>query len=97
MLTFKPMIRRMFSEIGAEVSERDSIRIAREILKRKPDSLKVADVRMKWKLAGISTAKAIAAALDDLADHGWLIITELKTGGRPAKSYTVNPRVYGVG
>lgn len=69
------------------------VRAARTILEKAraqslPNPFTARDVyRNQW--AGLSDRNAVADALDMLAAHGWLIETELSTGGRPSTIYSL--------
>jgi hypothetical protein len=43
--------------------------------------------------SGFATREQAQSAIDALVEYGWLIETEIRTGGRPSTRYTVNPCV----
>jgi len=73
------------------------VRAARTILDKArvqalPDPFTARDVyRNQW--AGLSDRGAVTDALDLLAAHGWLLETDLSTGGRPSTVYCLTEGV----
>ncbi len=43
--------------------------------------------------SGLATRDQAQAAIDALVEYGWLLETEIRTGGRPSTRYTVNPGI----
>lgn len=41
--------------------------------------------------AGLATKEQAQAAIDALVEYGWLLETEIRSGGRPTVKYTLNP------
>lgn len=69
---------------------------AARALAKKINAGKVKDAFKPWEVVkkgwkGID-GRSIHAAIEILAEHDWLLIDEVKTGGRPSIICTVNPR-----
>jgi hypothetical protein len=91
-----PTWRRVLAAFGKTQTESASMRIARSIIEKRMDGIRVGDVlRNHW--SGMRDRAAIEEAFDDLVARDWLAAPEKaakKGGGRPSETYRVNPRVF---
>nr|WP_294556277.1 DUF3987 domain-containing protein [uncultured Rhodopila sp.] len=94
-----PMARRAFGEAALPEAERDARRLARWYLKcpaPRPEVLNARELRRKANGPGITTSKRIEAALEELAELGFVQPAPTREGatkGRQRADWTVNPAI----
>jgi len=95
---WKPMAERVFGDAALPETERHVKAVARWILKEKPPAVNARNLRRTVRLPGLSEAKKVDQALDELVQAGWLWAPGTGGGsgnrGRRPKDFEVNPLVY---
>jgi hypothetical protein len=91
-----PMARRVFGEAALPEAERDARRLGRWYLRQPapwPETLNARALRRAANGPGIPTASRITAALEELAELGWVRAAPAREGsaGRQRADWTVNP------
>jgi hypothetical protein len=90
-----PMARRVFGEAALPQEERDARAVARWLIRQNPlpETINARDLRRMADGPGIRQADRIDAALDELADAGWVRPAPARAGGsgRRRNDWAVNP------
>jgi len=93
----KPMAERVFGEKAVSALHLRAVALAKEILGRQPQEIKLRDIYNSWNVPGLNEAIPAREAVHTLAECGWLMPEDKKTGprgGRPSEVYLVNPRLF---
>jgi hypothetical protein len=93
-LYFKPMGERAYGDAALPVVDHDAAAAARWILRRKPIIVNARELRRNACLPGVRDAQRVTAALESLAEAGWLVRVDTATGGRRRADYSVNPQLW---
>lgn len=91
---FKPMAQRVMIDTSTPVLERNVTRLARWILKNKPELINAREIARAAKLPGLRTAEKVNAAITELVEANWLSEMPHTAANRPKKDYRVNPQLY---
>lgn len=95
-----PMARRVFGEAALPQEERDARAIARWLARQNPvpESINSRDLRRMADGPGIRDVDRTNAALEELADAGWVRSAPTRAGGygRHRNDWAVNPGLQGV-
>jgi hypothetical protein len=90
-----PMARRVFGEAALPQRERDARTIGRWLVRQNPlpETINARDLRRMADGPGIGDADRVNAALDELADAGWVRSAPTRAGGygRQRLDWAVNP------
>jgi hypothetical protein len=90
-----PMARRVFGEAALPQEERDARAVARWLIRQNPipETINARDLRRMADGPGIRTAERMDAALEELADAGWVRPAPARAGGygRQRHDWAVNP------
>jgi hypothetical protein len=92
---FLPMAERVFGDAAIPIEERNARTLAAWIRRTRPETINVSKVRDEARLDGLRESSDVKNAFRFLVEAGWLS-PPTKTGrpGRPAGTYTVNPRLW---
>jgi len=89
---FVPMASRVFGDAALPQAERDAGALAKYIIARRPDAVKVRDI-YRERIGGISDPDRAHKAVASLVESGWLIDAATRKGpspGRRENLYAVN-------
>jgi hypothetical protein len=94
---FLPMAERVFGDAAIPIEERNARTLADWIRRTRPETINVSKVRDEARLDGLRESTDVKNAFRFLVEAGWLS-PPTKTGrpGRPAGTYTVNPKLWEV-
>ena len=95
---FLPMARRAYGDAVLPDDERDARTIARWIVRNRIDRINARKLYRQAKLPGLTSAKAVNAALDYLEEAACVWPAPSRVGDRPGRQrgdYIVNPKLRG--
>jgi hypothetical protein len=92
----RPSLERVFSEASLPKPQRDAMVIGRWLLKQERQEINARSLRREAGFPGPKEPEPLDAALEIMADAGWLSAPPRESGakGRGRKDYAVNPKIY---
>lgn len=69
-------------------------KLAEIIHRESPHVISVREIQRRG-LSGLERAQQVQAAIAELQEADWLRASQVETGGRPKRQYTVNPKIWG--
>jgi hypothetical protein len=103
---FLPMAERVFGEAGRPVRDRLAMKLARKLQELGLRTFNVRTVRNNFG-GELGKTERFKAACDTVEAAGWIRLFEIRPGegppptssrgGRPAKVYEVNPKLFSIG
>ena len=93
---FMPAIRNMLGGLSLAPDMAGARAIAQRIVRDRPNRINSTEIRCKWRIEGLKTAKDVKGAVQVLIDAGWLDWADPDTtkGAARKKEWTVNPLVF---
>lgn len=94
---FTKMSERAFGDAAIPLPEKHATAIAKKILKAKPRTINVREIRRAWGIPGLRRAEDVRAAVAELEAAGWVRQEGAVVVGRPRLDFEVNPQVLDLG
>jgi hypothetical protein len=92
-----PMLGRVYGDANLPEADRNAARIARYIVKERPTTINLRDVRRQGKVPGLRDAAKMREAMKVLEEAAWCFHLGERAGstpGRAREDYAVNPQLW---